>query len=76
MGIIRHPVVADHIESIGYDLPSKTLEVAYKTGAVFQYAGIPEMEYEKLINSPAMDLFMNTHVRGHYEYKMIQASRT
>ena len=75
MEIIRHPVVSEHIEGIGYDLPSKTLEVAYKTGAIFQYKGVPELEYEKLISSPVKDLYMDTHIRKNYEYQMIQPSR-
>ena len=38
----RKPVRSSNISSIGYDSESKTLEIEFHSGGVYQYFNVPE----------------------------------
>ena len=50
----RQFVSSSHILSIGYDPSSMTLEVEFKTGAVYQYYDASEAEYRAFISSSSL----------------------
>ncbi|MBV9463521.1 MAG: KTSC domain-containing protein [Verrucomicrobiae bacterium] len=74
MKIVRHPVQDTHIAEIGFDPKHKVLEIAYKTGAVFRYYEVPELEYDQLMNAAVKDLHMTTHMHHKYRYEMLKSS--
>lgn len=64
--MLRNPVSSSVIRSIGYDQVSKTLEVQFKTGAVYQYKRVDSSTYLSLINADSIGNFFNQHIRGVY----------
>ena len=44
----RIPVSSSNLASVGYQ--DGILEVAFKSGSVYQYTGVPESVYEALID--------------------------
>jgi hypothetical protein len=49
LGIPRVPVFDPKIETLAYKASTKTLEIAYKTGQVWQLSGVPPDIYEALL---------------------------
>ena len=44
----RTPVSSSNLASVGYDPSTKTLEIEFNDGAVYQYDDVPESEYTGL----------------------------
>lgn len=50
--MIRQPVSSSRIRSVGWT--GSTLEVEFKDGAVYQYAGVTNSEYSAFMNSSSL----------------------
>ncbi|WP_315774309.1 MULTISPECIES: KTSC domain-containing protein [unclassified Bradyrhizobium] len=64
----RDAVSSSNIAEVGYDATSRTLEVLFKTGAVYQYFDVPEQIYDELMRSSSVGGFLNSSVKGQYRY--------
>ena len=42
------------VYAVGYDRGSKTLEVVFKRGGVWEYEGVPEKEYRAMMKARSM----------------------
>lgn len=52
----RIPVSSSNLASVGYQ--DGILEVAFKSGSVYQYTGVPESVYEALMSAPSHGKFL------------------
>jgi len=68
----RTPVISSNLKSVGYDINTKTLEIEFKNGSVYQYYGVPLDIYEKLMKAPSHGKFFHAHIRNVYRYKRIK----
>lgn len=48
----RQSVSSSRISSVGW--ANNTLEVEFKNGAVYQYHGVTQAEYQSFMNSPSL----------------------
>jgi len=64
----RTPVTSTNIQSIGYDSNSQTLEVEFNSGTVYQYAGVPQDEYDGLMTAGSKGTYLNARIKGRYPY--------
>ena len=64
----RDEVSSSNISSIGYDLDSRTLEVEFTDGSVYQYSGVSSGEYDGLMNAESKGKFLNANIKGRYSY--------
>ena len=64
----RTPVTSTNVRAIGYDLDSQTLEVEFNNGSVYQYAGVPQDEYEGLMNADSKGKYLNANIKGRYPF--------
>jgi hypothetical protein len=67
----RRPVSSTNIASIGWeaseDDPSDgTLEVAFKSGHIYQYANVSEATYQALLGASSVGKSMNSMIIGRY----------
>ncbi len=69
--MMRDSVASTTVTSIGYDEPTQTLEVEFKTGSVYQYYNVPAFLYEQLIQAPSKGQFLNTNIRNAYPYSRV-----
>lgn len=67
----RIKVQSSNIESIGYDLDSSTLEIAFLNGNVYQYFSVPQQEYESLMGSSSKGAYLNSHIKNVYQERKI-----
>lgn len=68
----REPVVSSSIDSIGYDEATRTLEVEFSGGGVYQYAGVPAQLHERLMSAPSQGRFLAQYIkRGGFSYTQV-----
>jgi hypothetical protein len=62
----RIPVSSSNIRSIGYEPDSMTLEVEFNSGAVYQYQGVPQSEFDALMGAGSKGAHFNAHIKNRY----------
>ncbi len=66
----RQPVKSSDITSIGYDASTSTLEVEFRTGAVYQYYSVPRSVYEGRMGAKSHGSYFARYVKAAgYRYK-------
>ena len=50
--MLRHPVSSIRIANVG--LENDIMEVQFHNGAVYQYYGVSQSEYQSFLNSPSL----------------------
>ena len=64
--IPRVPVSSSNVRSIGYDEPSRGMDVEFHSGAVYHYAGVPPVEHTTVMSSPSIGKALNERVKSRY----------
>ncbi len=67
----REPVASSTIVTIGYDEPSQTLEVEFKTGAVYQYYNVEQALAEQLMQASSKGQFLAYQIKNIYPYSRV-----
>lgn len=67
----RQPVTSTNINEIGYDEQSRTLEIAFRNGSVYQYFDVPATVYRELMQSSSHGQFLNRQIRTQYRYARV-----
>lgn len=60
----RQPVKSTNVKSVGYDAVEKVLEVEFKSGGVYQYAGVQPEMYADLLAAESIGRFISQVVRS------------
>jgi hypothetical protein len=71
----RTNLVAVHSSSIhhvGYDRDTQRLFLNYEGGRLYEYFGVPDDVYVRLMNATSIGRFVNYAIKPHYHYKEIQ----
>lgn len=63
------PVSSSNISSIGYE--SGTLYVAFNSGGLYAYSGVPESVYNALMSASSHGSYLARHIKGVYPYRRI-----
>jgi DNA helicase HerA-like ATPase len=61
----RIPVESSTAVSVGYDGPSQTLEVEFKSG-IYQYYNVPQAIHEQMMVSESIGKFIHTYIKPAY----------
>lgn len=67
----RVHVHSSTITSIGYSAHTRTLEVEFKTGAIYSYSDVPPEEYAGFMAAPSKGNYHAIHIRGIYDYRKL-----
>ena len=72
----RRPVTSSNVASVGWEPDEEepgvgTLEVEFKSGHLYQYAGVPESEYQALVGAGSVGRYLNAHIIGTYDESRI-----
>ena len=62
----RTPVTSSMVAAVGYDPTSRTLEIEYRGGKVYTYAGVTSDVYDALIAAPSKGRYINEHIKGRF----------
>lgn len=67
----RESVESSNIASIGYDEASRTLEVEFLNGSVYEYSGVPPEEHRGLMDAGSHGKYLNANIKGRYSYTKV-----
>jgi hypothetical protein len=59
-------VDSSHVKSVGYDAAQSHLQVTFKDGSSYDYAGVPPLIYDQFINAPSKGAFMREVLRTRF----------
>jgi len=62
----RKPVSSSMIASIGYAARTRTLEIEFLSGRIYQYFDVERETYDSLLKAPSLGTYFNTHIRDEY----------
>ncbi|HEX2787812.1 MAG TPA: KTSC domain-containing protein [Ignavibacteria bacterium] len=68
----RQHVNSTSVRSIGYDEATKTLEVKFIDGDVYQYFKVPEKIYLDLLTASSIGAYLNKEIKGKFEYRKME----
>jgi hypothetical protein len=54
-----------------YDRDTATLRVIFVSGLIYDYKNVPEEVYEAMKTSFSKGIYLNKHIKGHYEYEKV-----
>ena len=67
----RQPVSSSNLRSVGYDPETKTLEVEFQNGSVYQYFNVPNNVYRELMAAPSHGRYFHRFIRNIYPYSRV-----
>lgn len=62
----RQQVISSNIASVGYDPPTRTLEVEFKGGDVWQYSGVAPGDHELFISAQSIGSHFHRHIKPYF----------
>jgi len=62
----RHWDEMSAVRAVEFDRATHTLRVAFESGAVYDFADVPERIYEEMLRSPDPDAVFHKHVRDEF----------
>lgn len=62
----RTPVISSALASVGYEASSLTLEVEFRSGAVYQYFDVPDFEWQGLMQASSHGTYFSARIRDIY----------
>lgn len=63
----RQHVQSSTIVSAGYDPNTETMEIAFKSGGMYQYAGVPLPIYRAFRQAVSQGIYFHGHIKGKFE---------
>jgi KTSC domain len=67
----RVPVESSVIGEVGYSVSSQTLEVLFRSGAIYLYYFVPQGVYDALLTADSKGTYFNKQIKGVYEHHRI-----
>ena len=64
-------VVSSNIEGVHYDVLTQAMTVKFKNGGSYEYSGVPEDEYDGLVNAASCGQYLNDSIKGVYPHKRV-----
>lgn len=64
------PVDSSNLASVGYE--NRTLYIAFHSGGLYSYAGVPERIYQELLAAPSKGKYFHAYIKGVYPYQRIR----
>jgi hypothetical protein len=59
------------LATVAYDSRRAMLQVIFRDGAAYQYAGVPIETYEALLQAHSKGAYFNHRIRGLYPYEVL-----
>jgi KTSC domain len=47
------------------------LRIHFQDGAIYDYAGVPQLLFHALLAAPSKGSFFNQYIRGHFPYRRV-----
>ena len=67
----RQAISSSNVAAVGFDEGTQTLEIEFHNGGIYQYYGVPEHMFTKMIQAPSAGKFFNMYVKNSYAYSRV-----
>src|SRR5262245_28512046 len=67
----RVPVVSSVIDEVGYNASCRTLEILFKSGAIYLYYFVPQDVHDALMGAESKGSYFNKQIKGLFEHHQI-----
>jgi KTSC domain len=64
----RIALASSSLASAQYDATTEALEIEFRDGRIYHYAGVPLHTYEQLMEAASKGQFFNLHIRDVYPF--------
>ena len=68
----RQTVQSSNLRTVGYDSTSKTLEIEFHEGRIYQYSNVPFEIFTGLMNAPSKGKFHHRCIKYNFLYTRVQ----
>ena len=65
------PVKSSQIESIGYDVASKTLAIKFNSGGLYHYSGVSAADFKSFKNAKSIGSHFGYFIRNAFKHTKI-----
>ena len=65
-------VSSSNIDSIGYNEQEQGVYVRFLNGSLYVYKGVPEHEFQNLMEAPSHGSYLNRNFKNVYPYERIE----
>lgn len=67
------PVSSSNLKAVGYDAETKTLQIEFLNGGLYEYYNIPENIYKGLMAASSHGSYFDQHIKkGGYRYRKLR----
>ncbi len=64
-------VNSSNISAVGYDADNEIVHVQFLNGSEYIYKGVPQHEFDGLLNAPSVGSFLNRNYKNIYPYERV-----
>lgn len=70
--IVMKQVSSSNVDSLGYDEQNQVAYVRFLNGSLYIYKGVPEHEFNALLNAPSIGSYLHRNFKNVYPYERIE----
>ncbi|MCY4610732.1 MAG: KTSC domain-containing protein [Gammaproteobacteria bacterium] len=67
----RGYAASSNLQSVGYDEPSQTLEIEFRSGGIYRYFNVPMNLYRELMRAPSKGGFLHQYIKNAFPYSRV-----
>ncbi len=71
MNVEMIPVSSSNVAAVGYDAGNKIVHVQFLNGSEYIYKGVPQHEYDGLLNASSVGSYLHRNYKNVYPYERI-----
>ncbi len=68
----RQQVESSMLREVGYDSETRTLEVEFTSGGIYEYYDVPSEVYKDLLRAESYGQYFNANVKGVYPSRRLR----
>ena len=70
--MIRQPVRSSDLKSVGFDASTRTLEIEFQDGSIYQYDGVPPAIHAALMQASSHGSYFHRSIKERYRYRRVR----
>ena len=71
MSVEMIQVSSSNILAVGYDVDNQIVHVQFLNGSKYIYKGVPQHEFDGLLNAPSVGSYLHRNYKNIYPYERI-----
>jgi hypothetical protein len=70
--MLRQDVQSSELRCVGYEEPTRLLEVEFHSGEIYRYFGVPARLVLELLEADSIGRFFNAYIRSKFEFEKVR----